>query len=90
MHGIFAYAEDPCGTEVGFSGREIMAEFRRATALATATNMIATNWCQLSHASAWHGRHSARRSAFLDHAGFSAPRADLPGNGLTSGFQQPF
>jgi glucarate dehydratase len=50
MHGILAYAEDPCGAEGGFSGREIMAEFRRATGLPTATNMIATDWRQLSHA----------------------------------------
>src|ERR1700741_5407011 len=50
MHGIMAYAEDPCGAEAGFSGREIMAEFRRATGLPTATNMIATDWRQLSHA----------------------------------------
>jgi glucarate dehydratase len=50
MHGILAYAEDPCGAESGFSGREIMAEFRRATGLPTATNMIATDWRQLSHA----------------------------------------
>ncbi|BAM87800.1 (D)-glucarate dehydratase 1 [Bradyrhizobium oligotrophicum S58] len=50
MHGILAYAEDPCGAEAGFSGREIMAEFRRATGLPTATNMIATDWRQLSHA----------------------------------------
>lgn len=50
MHGILAYAEDPCGPEAGFSGREIMAEFRRATGLPTATNMIATDWRQLSHA----------------------------------------
>ena len=50
MHGILAYAEDPCGAEAGFSGREIMAEFRRATGLPTATNMIATVWRQLSHA----------------------------------------
>jgi glucarate dehydratase len=50
MHGILAYAEDPCGAEGGFSGREVMAEFRRATGLATATNMIATDWRQLSHA----------------------------------------
>jgi glucarate dehydratase len=49
-HGILAYAEDPCGAEAGFSGREIMAEFRRATGLPTATNMIATDWRQLSHA----------------------------------------
>jgi len=50
LHAVLAYAEDPCGAEAGFSGREIMAEFRRATGLATATNMIATDWRQLSHA----------------------------------------
>ena len=48
MHGVLAYAEDPCGAERGFSGREIMAEFRRATGLPTATNMIATDWRQLA------------------------------------------
>jgi glucarate dehydratase len=47
---VLAYAEDPCGAEQGFSGREIMAEFRRATRLPTATNMIATDWRQLKHA----------------------------------------
>ncbi len=45
-----AYAEDPCGAEQGFSGREVMAEFRRATGIRTATNMIATDWRQLGHA----------------------------------------
>ncbi len=50
MHEILAYAEDPCGAEDGFSGREVMAEFRRATGLPTATNMIATDWRQLAHA----------------------------------------
>jgi glucarate dehydratase len=47
---VLAYAEDPCGAEKGFSGREIMAEFRAATGLPTATNMIATDWRQLRHA----------------------------------------
>ena len=47
---ILAYAEDPCGAEDGYSGREIMAEFRRATSLPTATNMIATDWRQMVHA----------------------------------------
>jgi glucarate dehydratase len=47
---VIAYAEDPCGAEDGFSGREVMAEFRRATGLPTATNMIATDWRQLVHA----------------------------------------
>ncbi len=50
LRGVVAYAEDPCGAEDGFSGREVMAEFRRATGLPTATNMIATDWRQLSHA----------------------------------------
>jgi glucarate dehydratase len=50
LHGVLAYAEDPCGAEDGFSGREIMAEFRRATGLPTATNMVATDWRQLTHA----------------------------------------
>ena len=47
---ILAYAEDPCGAEGGFSGREVMAEFRRATGLPIATNMIATDWRQMRHA----------------------------------------
>jgi glucarate dehydratase len=49
MHGVVAYAEDPCGAEDGFSGREVMAEFRRETGLPTATNMVATDWRQLTH-----------------------------------------
>ena len=50
MQDVLAYAEDPCGAEVGFSGREIMAEFRHATGLPTATNMVATDWRELAHA----------------------------------------
>ncbi|MCX8956850.1 enolase C-terminal domain-like protein [Erwinia psidii] len=50
LHGILAYAEDPCGAEQGYSGREVMAEFRRATGLPVATNMIATNWREMNHA----------------------------------------
>jgi glucarate dehydratase len=46
--GTLAYAEDPCGAEDGFSGREILAEFRRATGLPTATNMVATDWRQMT------------------------------------------
>jgi glucarate dehydratase len=51
---VLSYAEDPCGAENGFSGREIMAEFRQATGLPTATNMIATDWRQLTHAIQLH------------------------------------
>ncbi len=47
---VLAYVEDPCGAERGYSGREIMAEFRRSTNLPVATNMIATDWRELKHA----------------------------------------
>ncbi|MEU5874385.1 enolase C-terminal domain-like protein [Glycomyces sp. NPDC047369] len=50
LSGILAYAEDPCGAEGGYSGREVMAEFRRATGMPTATNMIACDWRELGHA----------------------------------------
>ncbi|QJE02043.1 glucarate dehydratase [Massilia forsythiae] len=46
---VLAYAEDPCGPENGYSGREIMAEFKRATGIPTATNMVATDWRQMAH-----------------------------------------
>jgi glucarate dehydratase len=54
LQGVLAYAEDPCGPENGFSGRETMAEFKRATGLPTATNMIATDWRQMAHAVRTH------------------------------------
>ena len=47
---LLAYAEDPCGPENGYSGRETMAEFKRATGIPTATNMVATDWRQMAHA----------------------------------------
>jgi glucarate dehydratase len=50
QHQVLAYAEDPCGAENGYCGREVMAEFRRATGLRTATNMIATDWREMGHA----------------------------------------
>ncbi|MFI9415430.1 glucarate dehydratase [Nocardia gamkensis] len=46
---VLAYAEDPVGPEGSYSGREVMAEFKRATGLPTATNMIATDWRELGH-----------------------------------------
>jgi len=49
LTGILTYAEDPCGPEKGFSGREILSEFKRATGLPVATNMIATDWRQFYH-----------------------------------------
>ena len=51
---VLAYAEDPCGAEGDYSGREILAEFRKATSIPTATNMVATDWRQLNHAAQLH------------------------------------
>lgn len=54
MNGILTYCEDPCGAEGVYSGREVLAEFRKATGLPTATNMIATDWRQMAHSVALH------------------------------------
>ena len=51
---VLAYCEDPCGAEGGFSGREIMAEFRQESGMPTATNMIDTDWRQMRHCIALH------------------------------------
>ena len=78
---VLAYVEDPCGAEHGFSGREIMAEFRQATGIPTASNMVATDWRELNHAAQlravdilladphfWTMAGSVRASAFCrDH-----------------------
>ena len=50
MKDILTYAEDPCGEEGDYSGREIMSEFKMATGIPVATNMIVTNWRHLRHA----------------------------------------
>jgi glucarate dehydratase len=50
LDGVLAYAEDPCGAESGYSGREVLAEFKRATGMRTATNMIACDWREFAHA----------------------------------------
>ncbi|MDM8300459.1 enolase C-terminal domain-like protein [Collinsella tanakaei] len=50
LGGVLAYAEDPCGAEGVFSGRETMAEFHRITGLATATNMVDTDWREMKAA----------------------------------------
>jgi len=50
LKSVLTYAEDPCGAERGYSGREIMAVFRRETGIATATNMVATNATELVQA----------------------------------------
>ncbi|GGB78594.1 glucarate dehydratase [Marinobacterium zhoushanense] len=47
---MLSYAEDPCGQEGAWSGRETLSEFKRITGLKTATNMIATDWQQLRNA----------------------------------------
>jgi D-glucarate dehydratase (EC 4.2.1.40) len=87
LKGVLAYAEDPCGAEQGFSGREVMAEFRRATGLPTATNMIATDWRQMGHSiQLKYCRHPVSGSAFLDYAGFGACGANVPRMGSDLGF----
>jgi glucarate dehydratase len=50
LKSVLAYAEDPCGAEHGRSGCEVMAEFRRATGIPTATNMVATDFPSLTEA----------------------------------------
>ncbi len=52
MEGILTYVEDPCGPEAGYSGREIMAEFKNKVSIPVATNMIATDWKQFYHSAA--------------------------------------
>ena len=41
---VLAYAEDPCGAEHGRSGCAVLAEFRQATGIPTATNMVSTDF----------------------------------------------
>jgi glucarate dehydratase len=78
------YAEDPCGGERGYSGRETMAEFKMATGIPTATNMIATDWRQFYHAAVeksvdivladphfWTMEDSVRIGQVLDHWGLT-------------------
>lgn len=50
IRDLLSYAEDPCGQEQSYSGRETMAEFKKRTGLPTATNMIATDFKQLQYA----------------------------------------
>lgn len=50
MKDVLHYIEDPCGAEKGFSGREVLAEFQQLTHMPTATNMVDTDWRQMSHA----------------------------------------
>ena len=44
LKSVLTYAEDPCGAEDGRSGCEVLAEFRRATGIPTATNMVAIDF----------------------------------------------
>ena len=79
LHDVLAYAEDPCGAEAGFSGRETMAEFRRATGLA---NGDQHDRHRLARTGARHpgrrGGHPAGRSALLDDGRVGAGRAVVP------------
>jgi glucarate dehydratase len=50
LKSVLTYAEDPCGAEDGRSGCEVLAEFRKATGVPTATNMVATDFPRLVEA----------------------------------------
>ena len=92
-HRELAYAEDPCGAEGVFSGREVMAEFRRATGLRTATNMVATDWREMAHAIQLQSVDiPPGRPALLDDARLGAGGPGLPNLGADLGFalEQPF
>jgi glucarate dehydratase len=59
LKSVLAYAEDPCGAEPTTSrcprtGCEVLAEFRRATGILTATNMVATDFPGLVEAIGLH------------------------------------
>ena len=91
-HDVLAYAEDPCGAEDGYSGREVMAEFRRATGLPTATNMVATDWRQMGHALQLQSVDIPLADPhFWTHAGLGAGGADVPrlGPDLGLALEQP-
>ena len=49
MENVLSYIEDPCGPESGYSGREILSEFKNYVNLPVATNMIAVDWRQFYH-----------------------------------------
>lgn len=49
---VLTYVEDPCGPECGYSGREILREFKNAAHIPVATNMAATGWRQFYHTAA--------------------------------------
>lgn len=44
LRGTLLYAEDPCGPEFGLTGCKALAEFRAATGIRTATNMVAVDF----------------------------------------------
>ena len=50
LKDVLHYIEDPAGAENGFSGREILARFQKLTHMPVATNMVDTDWRQMSAA----------------------------------------
>ena len=74
-----AYAEDPCGAEGGYSGREVMAEFKRRHRAADRhqhdRHRLAPDGARRPHQ---RRRHPARRPALLDHGRLGPGRPALP------------
>ena len=89
---VLAYAEDPVGPEGGFSGREVMAEFKRATGLPDGDEH---DRHRLAGAGSRDPRgrrgHSVGRSALLDDGRLGARCAALRRVGTDLGLtlQQP-
>ena len=89
-----AYAEDPCGPENGYSGREIMAEFSAVVDRCADCNQHGGD--RMAAAGPFHfsarGGYSPGRPAFLDNAGLGTRSANLPRMGSDLGFalQQSF
>ncbi len=77
---VLAYAEDPCGAEGRFSGREDHGGVFRQCDWAADSDQHGCDGLARAESrdSIARGRHSAGRSALLDHAGSGARFADLP------------
>lgn len=79
LRGVLAYAEDPCGAEQGYSGREsdgrVPPCYWSANCHQYDCHRLAADG---THAFIAIRRYPAGRSSLLDHAGLRARGADVP------------
>jgi glucarate dehydratase len=47
--GMLAYVEDPCRGEHGRAGGDVMADFKHATGIPTATGLTSADWQHMAH-----------------------------------------